>query len=621
MKTIIILDKQNNFEQIIKNLDKFKNKKIISVDHISHKILKKNKINHIVGDSVLNQEDRLKIYDKSISYLNWYENISNEKFMVNGYNLLEIIDSNELQMLLSEKLTKLFCIKNILDLEQPEKIITTSSNLKIINCLNDKITMELISEEEIKDELFFDIIEINFDKKIFPKKIKLSRKKYQLIKNNIENLICKIYGLSYKENKKKSVLFVEFNPESYEELFNEINKCGKQSVLLNSRRSALWSKNSIQILKKTNSKIIRYNQFLTKENKKTILKNIIKFKKEFLNEIENESKMEKIFSINNISFWSLIKKQILDMYMTRIKERLTYILISEKLSNNKDFECVVSLNLSGETERIFSNNKNIISVLLQHAFGNYSKQIESLEITDDLHLIKDKIAVWGEIMKSYLVNNYKLPEEKIIVSGSPRHDSFFKNKLKNESKNIILLTPRPIIHDIEGENSEKYDLYEKTLKKILKCAEKNNIKLIVKLHPQRNEHNEDIIKIIKNYDLGIEIFQNIPILDLLKKCSLMINLSPDSFDASTTILEAMIMKKPVIDITLASKRYEFEFLKDEAICDLNSSENIEKFILELSSESNIRNKLIKKSQIHLNRYLSNQGNASETLARQLTGIK
>ena len=202
MKTIIILDKQNDFEQIIENLEKYKNIKIISIDNISHKSLTKNKIDHISGDSLLNQEDRLKIYDKSISYLNWYENISNEKFIFNGYNLLEIIDSNEFQMLLSKKLTKLFCIKNILDLEKPDKIITTSSSLKIINCLNDKIITELISEEKIDDELFFDVIEINFDKKIFPKKIKLSRKNYQLIKNNIENIICKIYGLSYKENKK-----------------------------------------------------------------------------------------------------------------------------------------------------------------------------------------------------------------------------------------------------------------------------------------------------------------------------------------------------------------------------------------------------------------------------------
>ena len=134
MKTIIILDKQNDFEQIIENLEKYKNIKIISIDNISHKRLTKNKIDHISGDSLLNQEDRLKIYDKSISYLNWYENISNEKFIFNGYNLLEIVDTNEFQMLLSEKLTKLFCIKNILDLEKPDKIITTSSSLKIINC-------------------------------------------------------------------------------------------------------------------------------------------------------------------------------------------------------------------------------------------------------------------------------------------------------------------------------------------------------------------------------------------------------------------------------------------------------------------------------------------------------
>jgi len=144
MKTIIILDKQNDFEQIIENLEKYKNIKIISIDNISHKSLTKNKIDHISGDSLLNQEDRLKIYDKSISYLNWYENISNEKFIFNGYNLLEIIDSNEFQMLLSKKLTKLFCIKNILNLEKPDKIITTSSSLKIINCINDKIITELI---------------------------------------------------------------------------------------------------------------------------------------------------------------------------------------------------------------------------------------------------------------------------------------------------------------------------------------------------------------------------------------------------------------------------------------------------------------------------------------------
>ena len=90
------------------------------------------------------------------------------------------------------------------------------------------------------------------------------------------------------------------------------------------------------------------------------------------------------------------------------------------------------------------------SILLQHAFGNYSKDIKSLEMTDDLNLIKDKIIVWGNVMKNYLIDNYPILEKDIIVSGSPRHDEFFNSKLENQNKKNILLTPRPIIKDIEG---------------------------------------------------------------------------------------------------------------------------------------------------------------------------
>ena len=120
-----------------------------------------------------------------------------------------------------------------------------------------------------------------------------------------------------------------------------------------------------------------------------------------------------------------------------------------------------------------------------------------------------------------------------------------------------------IIQDIEGENSIKYEQYKITIEKILNVIKKNNLKLIVKLHPQKNDHNEQIIKMIKSIDTEIQIFQTGSISDLLGKCNLMINLSPDNYDASTTILEAMIMKRPIIDISLVKERYDFEFLKDE----------------------------------------------------------
>ncbi len=620
MKTIVILDKQDNFTEIIKNIKKIKNSKNFSVDHKTHEILLKNGIKHVLADTIIDTETRLKIHQQSFSYLKWFNHIHNNEFEFCGRNMLEIIDDNEFQILLSQKISKIFCIKNILDTENPEKIVTTYENHKIIKNLGYNHEIEFISEIKNKERLFFDTIEINFNSKILPDRISLSRNRYLQIKNLLENIISKIYDLEYKNNKQNNLLFVEFNPESYDKLLNEIKNFKMQPVLINFRRSSVWSKKSINILRNSNAKIVTYNHFLDRHDKKKILKNGELFRKKILELFENDSIFRKIFSIDGIEFWNMIKAQVLDMYLSRIEERLSYIVVAEKLFKMQKFQAILSLNLSGETEKIFSDKNNAPSVLLQHAFGNYSRDIKSLEMTDDLNLIKDKIAVWGNVMKDYLIKNYHILEKDIIVSGSPRHDSFFGNSVKNQKDKCVLLTPRPIIHDIDGENSIKYEQYKITIEKVLDAVKKNNLELIVKLHPQKNEHNEQIIKIINSIDSEIRIFQTGSISNLLERCNLMINLSPDNYDASTTILEAMIMKKPIIDVSLVKERYDFEFLKDEAIYALDSSSDIENAILELQTNSSKRDELIKRSQIHLEKYLANHGNASKKLAQKLSGI-
>jgi len=616
MKKIIILDKLNEVDSI----NEQENIKIFSVDHITHTTLSENKIEHILADTLIEQKKKLETFEQSYLYLNWFEKISREQFMFYEHNLLEIIDYNEFQTMLIDKLSKLLIVKNILDLEKPEQIITTNNILKIIKTLNYKVEIKLISEINEKEKLFFDTVEINLDLKILPKKIVLSRKKYTWIKNLLENIVCKIFNLEYKENVKKSILFLEFNPELYEKLFYEINEHGKQPVILNSRRSPVWNKKSINILKRTNSKVVTFDQFLNKTDKKEISIKSSLFKKNILKLFEEEEKLKSIFSINNISFWNLVKNQVTNMYLNRIEERLSYILISKKLSDSKNFGCAVSLNLSGEAEKIFSDKKKFNLILLQHGFANYSKQIRWHEKIDGIHLLQNKIAVWGNIMKNYLIENCQISDHNIIVSGSPRHDSFFENKSIIDNDKTILLTPRPIIYNIEGEDSKKYELYEETIKRIVKCISKNNLKLIVKLHPQQNEHNERIRKIIANINPKIEVFQSTPILNLLRRCFLTINLSPDSYDASTTILESMILKKPVIDVSLCKKIYDFEFLKDEAIYVLNTSADIEKVITEFASNKKLQEEWIRKSQIHLKKYLSEHGNASKILAKKLVSF-
>ena len=56
-------------------------------------------------------------------------------------------------------------------------------------------------------------------------------------------------------------------------------------------------------------------------------------------------------------------------------------------------------------------------------------------------VFKDKIALWGKIQKNYLVKHHQISDERIILSGSPRHDMFFKNQpisYANKKTNILI---------------------------------------------------------------------------------------------------------------------------------------------------------------------------------------
>ena len=84
------------------------------------------------------------------------------------------------------------------------------------------------------------------------------------------------------------------------------------------------------------------------------------------------------------------------------------------------------VNDAKDTKSHLSKIQNITPIiLLQHAFANYLEPLSHFDILDDYHLIQNKIAVWGDIVKNYLIKIRKIPENKIIVSGSPKYDSYF----------------------------------------------------------------------------------------------------------------------------------------------------------------------------------------------------
>ena len=103
-----------------------------------------------------------------------------------------------------------------------------------------------------------------------------------------------------------------------------------------------------------------------------------------INKIKNVSE-NKIFLPNcvyeEIDFNTIIQKKINNILIQRLDEYLTQILVAESIKNKNDVLGIITLNFSGETEKIFSRIKNDIPViLLQHAFANYTKSISYFDM-------------------------------------------------------------------------------------------------------------------------------------------------------------------------------------------------------------------------------------------------
>ena len=92
-----------------------------------------------------------------------------------------------------------------------------------------------------------------------------------------------------------------------------------------------------------------------------------------------------------------------------------------------------------------------------------------------------------------------------------------------------------------------------------------------------------------------------------------INLAPDNFDISSVVLEAMILKRPTLNIQLQSNQFEFGIIKENAIKTIMYDSDIRQEISELIFNKEKINQLLKNSEVYLNKYISNQGNASKIL--------
>ena len=624
---IILISDLTNIHKIEKS--KLKNSKVFSFNIQSHKYLEKLNVNHTIAENYLSEHERIKIFDLVTHNHNWYEKINKLKDLeFQQINLLGLLDTVEFHTYLMNEVINFFIIKKIIEIEKPDTIITSLNIYKIIQLLTKNNIKSEIYSKNNSETLQWDKITIKQNIGRFPISFNVSRSTYSTIKKKWEKIVSSIFNLRYNfsKSKQKTILFLEFYPPLYKKLLLNLQKNGFNIIFLNQRRPAVYDLASINTLKKCGGKIIDFDYFLNSNQKNEIKIISDDYIKKFETIFSNDEFFKSSFLFEGYSLWHIFKDKLFETYKNRIPDYVYSLFISNELFKKINISCILTLNEIGETEKSILSNKNKIpSILLEHGFGNFFPESARFNILANYSNFKDKISVWSSNQKDFLINFHGINPERVLVTGSPRHDTLFIQNSKIQNSKIqndftVLIAPTPITQ-IQGFDHTVIHLkFESTIKEICSQLKKNNIKIIVKLHPSQSIHNVIIQKVIKEFDKNIPIHLLSSVTELIDTCDSVITITPEGWAPSTIILESLILKKPVMNIILDNNLYDFQYVAENAVftvsSDLELNTNISKFLL----DNSFRNKLMTNGEIFVQHFLHKPMFASKCLSDTISSI-
>jgi len=607
VEDLVLLDSVTEVNSI-----KFKKSvKIIALDYITHSKLSEKNIPHKISDEYISEEERRELFDYIVSCDKWYERIPSAKNLeFLNVNILGLLNQLEFHLTFLDIIIKMRTISNIINIENP-KNVSISSNIEnyVEQFMKKKNIQILISNKTIQSGFISEKIEIKFN--IFSKPITffLPKKFYNKLKNIQENIICNIFNLWYKPNENNLNLILEFNGALFSSLFKELKKSRHETVLWNQRRSAVWSWKSIKNLRENNCKVINTKKFLN--IKKYDFNKIISDYAEKLKIFwSNDEELNQVFVKDDIKYWPILKNKLISMYQYRLENFLKYIVIANNLTNNLNINSILSLNEHGETEKIFQLIKhNIPTALLQHSFLRYDENLYNsqwpYENESMYDLKSDYYLLWGTADFNYF-KKFGIDEKRLIITGSPKHEKYFKLNIdeKKYGDKIVLLTISPITNESGLNGINEFLRYEILLDKILQTLKQiKNIQIIIKLHPGDNLSNSILNEYLQKKHPNITVYQSKFSKNLLELSDVIIHTTPESYEMSTIILEAIMMKKCVIDIYINDTKNKIQPLKN-GIFRINSEDSFDQVVKIISNEKE-SSKLKQGIPDMLEKYVSN----------------
>ena len=597
---ILLIDNSINVDSI--NFDSEFNE-IITLDYLSHEKLQNKKIKHTVSDIFISDSEFKNLDQLSHDFLKWHDNSEIKNLITyKNINLGKLFDL-DLYLYLLPILKTFFELSKLIPIN-PNSIFYSSS--KICNFLEQfDVEYRKLNQKNMDDEFYLDSLtyEINLNSKSL--KIPISRANYKRLRPIVENFYFSLFK-NKPDNLTNSHILVEFDPLKYNKLLSSFSN-DSNYVIYNRRRPYIWNYSTFSILNKSTVKFFPESKLIGK-HEKTFLKNS-KFLLDDLvkNFNEHNDYFEKFFKVNNLSFWRIMKNSFATLCISRFNEYIKEIEMALIFFDKTDPSTITIWSETGSTEQIvisIAKSKKIPIFLLQHGiYHDDDSAINFNFFSGVLPKDSDYFLVWGNHMYEYC-KKIGLNQKQIKIIGNPSFDEYekdFSNQVS--SKYILLAAQGPTNFALDDLKNSVFEKYISSIKQICFLAKKFQKHLIIKLHPDPNDL--DITAYIKEEYPDVTVIKTGDMKELIQNCELFL-----CIDISTAILEAQLLQKPTISISVKenlglSKSKVFEY------CVRTDVNHLENYFDKIFNNLKFKNNLVLDGTKFLNEYLFRKNSASQ----------
>ena len=614
MEKIILVDSTSNFENIKNFFKKENNLSIISFDYKSHKKLENGNIPHQISDDYITDLQCKTIQDYVYKFTYWYFEKDFSKFLEYREINLGRLFQDELLNFFVRFLKKFKEIEIIFASNQNKEFLAENELFDIIQFFTNS-TLNLQKSTKKFHSFPHEEMRVNLKIAGYEKSLFLSRDRYLKLKKLSDFLINKMFNPKITDNTKTKILFAEYNTERYKELFLKSKKFNAEIFFYGKRRPAFWNGSTLKTIRNSKCKIITNHLIYDNVAKHEEKLGIKKMRTQLSELWKKNSSLEKFFTFGDFEVFTLIKPVLVELIENRLSRTIHEIELVNRMFQKIRFDFSVIINELGFSEQIISclsKTHKVKCIHMQEGF-HWDTIAAHANLTSQgayLH-DADTLAVWGDIDRSISIENGGIPSNKVKIIGAPRYDNLFNSETKKQDYILLASSGDPQPEEVNGIRINKIEEYLTDILQISKIVRELDEEVFIKLHPSPTQLI-DLVKLGKTIDPKITIVSHGEITSLLPSAKLVI-----SIGMSSAIIEALILKKPVIFIPGIDYNWGDPSIINEKGCLISSINELKNDLKGVLNNTKLYAEQQNSSRKYLSKLISHHGNASDEFYKYL----